>query len=270
MTDAHRATIVQAPATPLAHDRAIHPLIAQVAAGNITTEQLSQMMSLQERYEANEAKKAYTRAMASLKSALPKVIHQDGKVDYTPSGKERVFYRHATLAGVVDAVVEHLTAHGFSHSFVPARLQNGHVQVTCKLTHCEGHSESCALDAVVDSSGGKNAVQAVASTVTYLERYTILALLGLATRDMKEPNGEESAKAEGPKVDADRNLRAVGEIRKCGLNLPQIEAEIGRTAKEWTAADLDTVRGLVASAKASRKVPRENADGSLSEDPPKS
>ncbi len=268
MTDVHAATIIHAPTAALADDRAIHPLIAQVAAGRITPEQLSQMMALQERYEANEARKAYTSAMAALKAALPRVIHQDGKVDYTPQGKDRVFYRHATLAGVVDAVVEHLTAHGFSHSWVPARLPNGHVSVTCKLTHREGHSESCTLDAVVDSSGGKNGVQAVASTVTYLERYTILSLLGLATRDMKEPTGEETKQAPaGEGVDADRNLKAVAGLRRAGLELDAVAREIGRPAPEWTAADREKVRDLIQAKKP--RAPRENADGSLSEDPPK-
>lgn len=262
MTDSHKTEIVHAPAAGMAPaDRAIHPLIAQLADGRIDPATIGKMMDLQERHEANEARKAYQRALNALKAVLPKVIAKDGKVDYTPQGKDRVFYRHATLAGVMDAVTEHLTAHGFSVSWVPARLANGHVQVTCRLTHCEGHSESCALDATVDGSGGKNSIQAVGSTVSYLERYTILSLLGLATGDM--PTGEER-QAEGPKVDPARNLAAVGELRKRGVDLDAVIAKVGRPVDQWTTADLDVVRAMLP------RKPRENPDGSVDVDPPRS
>lgn len=262
MTDAHRTELVRAPAAPLAADRALHPLIAQLAAGNIDPATIGKMMDLQERHEANEARKAYTRALTLLKAALPHVIKKDGQVNYQPEGKARVTYKHATLAGVMDAVIEPLTAHGFSVSWVPARMQNGHVSVTCRLTHCEGHSESCTLDATVDASGGKNAIQGVASTVTYLERYTILALLGLSTGEEKEPTGETKAPTEG--VDSERNMAAVGALRKAGLDVAAVETQLGRKAPAWTAADLDVVRGMLP-----KRRPRESADGSLAEDPPK-
>lgn len=265
MTDTHKAELVHAPAAPLA-DRTIHPLIASLRDGSIDPATIREMMNLQREHEANEARKAYTRAMNALKAALPKVIAKDGLVNYQPQGKERVTYRHATLAGVADAITEHLTAHGFSVSWVPARLPNGSVQVTCRLTHCEGHSESCALDAAVDGSGGKNSIQAVGSTVSYLERYTILSLLGLATGDM--PTGEEPAKAEtvGEGVDVERNLLAVGAAAKAGIDVKELEREFGRVAEKWTALDRERVRDRLPKAK---RAPKENADGSLTDDPPK-
>lgn len=47
-----------------------------------------------------------------------------------------------------------------------------------------GHSEETSLTASPDISGTKNAIQAIGSTISYLQRYTILALTGLATGDM--------------------------------------------------------------------------------------
>jgi hypothetical protein len=264
VTDSHKAEIVHAPPAALA-DRAIHPLIAQIASGGFDPVAIEKMMDLQERFEANEARKAYAAAMTRLKAALPSIIARDGKVDYTPAGKERVFYRHATLSGVVDAVVPHLTAHGFTHSWPSRRLPNGHVEVTCKLSHCEGHSESCSLDAAVDGSGGKNSIQAVGSTVSYLERYTILSLLGLATGDM--PTGEEPKTELVEGVDVERNLLAVGAARKAGLDLDALCQEFGRRPEAWTALDRERVRDRLPKTK---RAPKENADGSLTEDPPKS
>jgi hypothetical protein len=49
------------------------------------------------------------------------------------------------------------------------------------VTHRDGHSEETSLASPVDTSGSKNAVQQIGSTVEYLRRYTLLAALGLAT-----------------------------------------------------------------------------------------
>ena len=49
-----------------------------------------------------------------------------------------------------------------------------------------GHFETTSLTAAGDQSGGKNAIQALGSTISYLERYTILALTGLSTHEMDD------------------------------------------------------------------------------------
>ncbi len=65
----------------------------------------------------------------------------------------------------------------------------------CTITHELGHSESTSLTANPDISGSKNAIQAIGSTISYLERYTVLALTGLATKDMDD-DGVSSAQQE--------------------------------------------------------------------------
>ena len=63
------------------------------------------------------------------------------------------------------------------------------IRVTCVLSHILGHSERVTLQASPDQSGGKNNIQAVGSTVTYLERYTLLAVTGLATAEQDDDGG---------------------------------------------------------------------------------
>ena len=46
-----------------------------------------------------------------------------------------------------------------------------------------GYSESTELTADSDTSGTKNSIQAMGSTITYLQRYTLLSLTGLATHE---------------------------------------------------------------------------------------
>lgn len=148
-----------------------------------TLEKLEKVLELQERWEANEARKAYHEAMAKFK-ANPPEIEKDKKVSYR-AGAGMTEYTHASLANVTRKINEGLSKHGLSASW-NTRQDNGTVTVTCKVTHELGHSEATSLTASPDTSGSKNPIQAIGSTVAYLERYTILALTGLATQDMDD------------------------------------------------------------------------------------
>tara|TARA_B100000614_G_scaffold5785_1_gene5592 strand:+ start:656 stop:1405 length:750 start_codon:yes stop_codon:yes gene_type:complete len=151
------------------------------AGGDLAT--LEKMMDLQERHEKNEAKKAFVKAMASFKANPPKII-KDRLVDFT-SQKGRTRYNHASLGNVVEKISAALAEHGLSATWTPDQGEKG-IKVTCTITHELGHSESASLTASADNSGNKNSIQAVGSTITYLERYTLLSLTGLATHDQDD------------------------------------------------------------------------------------
>ena len=164
---------------------------------NYTPELIEKMMALQERYEANEARKAFHDAMSRFK-ANPPEIGKDKSVAYTVQGKGTTAYNHASLANVTGKINRALSEHGLSAGWTTVQNERG-VTVTCTITHKFGHSEGTSLTAAPDTTGSKNAIQAIGSTVSYLERYTILALTGLATHDMDDDgkggdngNGEPS------------------------------------------------------------------------------
>jgi hypothetical protein len=54
------------------------------------------------------------------------------------------------------------------------------VTVSCIISHRAGHSEENSLSARHDTSGNKNPIQALGSAVTYLQRYTLKAAVGVA------------------------------------------------------------------------------------------
>jgi hypothetical protein len=54
------------------------------------------------------------------------------------------------------------------------------MEVTCYLRHVQGHEESVSMGGPPDAGGAKNAIQARASTKSYLERYTLKAICGVA------------------------------------------------------------------------------------------
>jgi hypothetical protein len=51
------------------------------------------------------------------------------------------------------------------------------------LAHCDGHAEETTLSGPPDASGSKNAIQAIGSTLSYLQRYSLVQMLGLAAAD---------------------------------------------------------------------------------------
>jgi hypothetical protein len=146
-------------------------------------DKLEKLMNLQMKWEVNQAKKAYSEAMTAFKENPPE-IEKDKKVSYkTSSGTTS--YTHASLANVTKTIGSELSKYGLSSAWVTKQDEKG-VTVTCRISHVLGHSEETSLTAALDTSGGKNNIQALGSTISYLERYTILALTGLATHEMDD------------------------------------------------------------------------------------
>jgi len=150
---------------------------------NADLDKLEKLMALQERWEANEAKKAYTAAMAKFRSECPS-IEKTKTVDFT-SQKGRTHYTHSDLSYAADVLKKPLADNGFSYTW-KTEQQSNKVFVTCFVTHKLGHSESTTLSADPDITGNKNSIQAIGSTVSYLERYTLFAILGLASKEMDD------------------------------------------------------------------------------------
>jgi hypothetical protein len=158
-------------------------LMLKAMSGGMDLEKLEKMMILQEKWEANQARKAYTAAMSEFKKNPPE-IEKDRHVEYkTTSGVTK--YDHASLGNVTAKINAALGECGLSAAWTTEQT-DAKVSVTCKITHVLGHFETTSLVAAHDSSGGKNAIQALGSTISYLQRYTLLSLTGLASRDMDD------------------------------------------------------------------------------------
>ena len=174
---------------------------------NASIDQLTKLMDLQERWERRQAKRSYDVAMKAFKAESPR-ISKNSRVNFT-SPKGTTDYRHATLDHVCDAVIGGLSKFGISHRWKVD--QDGEwIKVTCILTHELGHAEETTLRGCADNTGNKNSIQAVGSTVTYLQRYTLLAATGLATSDSDDDG--RGAAAEG--ISDKRRAEMCGEISR--------------------------------------------------------
>lgn len=153
-------------------------MVGRAVASGASIEVVEKLMALHERWEANQGRKAFDEAMAAAKAEIP-VIFKSREVDFT-STKGRTHYRYEDLAEIAKTINPILGKHGLSYRFRTTSPANEPVTVTCIVSHRQGYSEENTLSAGRDESGNKNSIQAIGSTLTYLQRMTLKAALGLA------------------------------------------------------------------------------------------
>ena len=138
-------------------------------------DKLTKLMDLQDRWEANEARKAFNAAFAGFKAEAVQIVKNISVTDGPLKGK-----KYADLYAVVDAITPALSKHGLHHSFRLTKDDPTWLEVTCYIKHNLGHCETASMGGPPDTGSAKSAIQARASSVSYLERYTLLGITGLA------------------------------------------------------------------------------------------
>lgn len=161
-----------------------------------SADEIAKLWDIAEKVRQQQAKQAFVSAMNRFKQDPP-TIEKTRKAKVTSSkGAEASYaYKFANLADVCNAVIKSLSDVGISHSWASTQ-NNGTITMRCTLTHEMGHSESTELAAGLDLSGGKNNLQALGSTRTYLERYTLLDVCGLAVDDELDDDGASAGQSE--------------------------------------------------------------------------
>lgn len=169
---------MNAPANALIEHRepsnAITPMdmLDRALASGASVEVLDKLLTLRERWEASQARKLFDTAIAAAKADLPIIVKQ------SKGHNDKSYANFATIAKAIDPI---LSQHGLSYRF--RSQQTDRIVVTCVLSHEAGHFEETSLAGPADTTGNKNAIQAIGSTLTYLQRYTLVQALGLAAAE---------------------------------------------------------------------------------------
>ncbi len=203
-------------------------MIDRAVQSGANVETLGKLMELQERWDRNQARKAFDEAMSAAKAEIP-VIFKNREVDFT-SAKGRTNYRHEDLAGIARVVDPILTKHGLSYRYRTSSVPSEPVTVTCIVTHRLGHSEENTLSAGRDESGNKNSIQAVGSTITYLQRYSLKAALGLSASN----DDDAKTAAMGETVDTEQ-------IDKLRSLIVEVAADIPKFCKYMKVEKIDDI-----------------------------
>lgn len=163
-------------------------------------EQMQQLFELKRTWEADEARKAYTVAVAAFKADPPKIIKDKVNKQYGSM--------YSSIEGMVNSVVPALSRHGLSHRWGIRQTENG-ITVTCVLTHILGHSENVSLFGPPDTSGSKNTLQQIKSTLTYLKGATLEAITGLASETFNQSDDGNGASIKYITSDQESTLKTL-------------------------------------------------------------
>lgn len=153
-------------------------LIEMAITQDLGIEKLERLMSLQNQWEEKEARKAYFMAMSAFQSQCPTI--KKTKLASFPTKNGEMSYYYASLDDICEQIKPFLEKNGLSFRFEQS-MDNNCISIICIATHSAGHSERCLMQGFPDTSGNKNNIQQVASTVTYLRRYALEGVFGIAT-----------------------------------------------------------------------------------------
>lgn len=198
-----REPLQSVPATAVTPMAMIQMAVSQGA----DIDKLTKLMDLQERWEKGESRKAFNVAFAAFKSEAIRVI-KNRTVDAGPLKDKK----YAELFSVIDAVTPALSKHGLSASWHLSKDDKDWLEVTCTLKHILGHSESVSMGGPPDAGGAKSPIQARASTISYLERYTLKAICGVAEHG-DDKNGGTGKPEVIPDPEGQKALEACGSLK---------------------------------------------------------
>lgn len=190
-------------------------MIDRALATGAAPETLEKLLALQERWEANLGRKAFDEAMAAAKAEIP-TIRKNRTVDFT-SSKGRTHYKHEDLAEIAATVNPVLSKFGLSYRFKTTNAPNEPITVTCIITHRMGYFEETTLSGPRDDSGNKNAIQQVGSTLTYLQRMTLKAALGLAASE--DDDGQKSDDNQSGPISRDQVSKVLALIEETDTDI---------------------------------------------------
>lgn len=152
-------------------------VIAKAAADpNTDINKVEKFLDLYRAMQRDKAQVEFFAALSEMQDELPSIKerggikNRDGVIQST----------YALWEDVNKAIKPVLKKHGFALSF-KVKSDDKAIAVTGVLSHKGGHKEDTTITLPSDISGNKNAVQAVASSVSYGKRYTAGALLNLVS-----------------------------------------------------------------------------------------
>ena len=145
---------------------------------NVDLDAFEKLVNLVEKVQIDKAKREFYEAFAKFQSQVPPIL----KSSEVNMGAGRPRYNYASLYDIISKIQKPLGEANLSFRWEISN-NNDIITVTCILSHSGGYELQTSIQATKDATPGKSNVQAIASTITYLKRYTLVSLLGIGTAD---------------------------------------------------------------------------------------
>ena len=185
---------------PISEMATLLDVILRIATSpDADVDKMQKFLEMYERVLERNAKTAFFAAFAEMQPELP-TIDRNGRIVIAKKDSGEVIQStpYALYEDIMDAVQPILAKHGFGLGHRTGIAQDGKITVTGVLRHKYGYSEETTFTGQHDSTGSKNAVQAIGSTTQYGRRYTTLLLLNITSRSPKDPCDDDGKAAGVP------------------------------------------------------------------------
>lgn len=234
------ATEIAVPASPIMTPA---QMLSAAVSQNAHIDTITKLMDMQERYDAVQARRAFDEAVSK------------AKADIEPAVKNRTGHnnkRYADFSAITRAIDPAASKHGLSYRFETFQ-DEGRISVTCIVSHKDGHSVSNTLAGPADSTGSKNAIQAIGSTLTYLQRYSLSQAFGLAATD--DDDGQSATAT----ISQEQFNLLQSLIDEKGANAPALCGIFGVAAlADLPAIKFEDVRRMLEIKKPAQKEPNDD------------
>lgn len=208
--------------------QAVLIVIQQIALDpTVSIDRMRELLAMQERILARNAKREFTRAMAKIQPLMP-TIERNGKIviatkDTRDKPKDQWVVQqessYAKWEDVWEKIRGPLGEHGFTLTFSSEMTPAGLIAFTGILTHEGGHEERTTLVLQHESSGSKNAVQAVGSSLSYGRRYTAGMLLNIVSKDIE--HDDDGQKGGDPPTISAEQFETLGNLMETAKATPE-------------------------------------------------
>lgn len=189
-------------------------------------------------FQTSESTKEIYSALAAAQMEFGTVVRNRKVTVKTKTGGSYTYY-YATLDTINAACLPALNKHGIS-VIQPHLIQDSRVIVTTRLCHASGEYIESSV-----SWSGQESLQELGSVMTYLRRYSLSGLLGIAAQTDEDG---------GPPVERDRIAKQAPAASPQPKKIdPVVRSRLTDLKKEWSVANPE-YKALTADERRSRFV----------------
>lgn len=154
-----------------------------VRTPDIPVDKLVSLYGIMKEMRDDNARIIFYRNLHALQAEMPVLEKTKQIKGVTSKGADYSAGAYVPYEDICKTALPLLQKYGFSISFSAKPFDAKNIEMVATLAHLEGHVEQSAMLIPHDSSGGKNAAQAVGSSVSYGKRNLLVAVLNIVTKN---------------------------------------------------------------------------------------
>jgi hypothetical protein len=143
--------------------------------------ELKELVALHEHMSKRQAHQEFSQAMATFQAEC-RAIKRSSTAKVTTKTGGTYEFTYAELDEIARTINPILAKYGLSYSW-DSKVERESLTCICTVRHINGHSETSSLTLPIENPSAMNPQQKVGAALTFAQRRTLSAALGLTTTD---------------------------------------------------------------------------------------